>query len=65
MSDQLTKRRTKPEVAAERPKLRKVILLNDDFAPLPTVCNGQTATACDEKVGGDETNRKVHCGIWT
>lgn len=33
MSDNLTKPRVKPEVRTERPKLHKVILLNDDYTP--------------------------------
>ncbi len=33
MSDSLTKPRIKPTLKTERPKLHKVILLNDDFTP--------------------------------
>src|SRR5688572_25635234 len=33
MSDQTTKPRIKPTLKTERPKLHKVILLNDDFTP--------------------------------
>ena len=33
MSDSLTKPRVKPALKTERPKLHKVILLNDDFTP--------------------------------
>jgi ATP-dependent Clp protease adaptor protein ClpS len=33
MSDQVTKPRVKPTLKTERPKLHKVILLNDDFTP--------------------------------
>ena len=33
MSDSLTKPRVKPALKTERPKLHKVILLNDDYTP--------------------------------
>lgn len=33
MTDNLTKPRVKPKQKTERPKLHKVILLNDDFTP--------------------------------
>ena len=44
MSDQLTKPRVKTRVETERPKLHKVILLNDDFTPrefVVTVLKGE------------------------
>lgn len=33
MSDSVTRPKTKPKVKTERPKLHKVILVNDDFTP--------------------------------
>jgi ATP-dependent Clp protease adaptor protein ClpS len=33
MSDSVTRPKTKPKVRTERPKLHKVILVNDDFTP--------------------------------
>ena len=33
MSENLTRPRVKPKLETERPKLHKVILLNDDFTP--------------------------------
>lgn len=33
MSESVTRPKTKPKVATERPKLHKVILVNDDFTP--------------------------------
>ena len=33
MPDNLTKPRIKPEIETERPKLHKVILVNDDYTP--------------------------------
>jgi len=44
MSDSLTKPRVKTKVKTERPKLHKVILLNDDFTPrefVVTVLKGE------------------------
>jgi len=44
MSDQLTKPRVETKVKTERPKLHKVILLNDDFTPrefVVTVLKGE------------------------
>jgi ATP-dependent Clp protease adaptor protein ClpS len=44
MSDILTKPRVKTKVKTERPKLHKVILLNDDFTPrefVVTVLKGE------------------------
>ena len=44
MSDQLTKPRVKTKVKTERPKLHKVILINDDFTPrefVVTVLKGE------------------------
>lgn len=44
MSDTLTKPPVKPKLETERPKLHKVILLNDDFTPrefVVTVLKGE------------------------
>ncbi|RLP26228.1 ATP-dependent Clp protease adapter ClpS [Mesorhizobium sp. YM1C-6-2] len=44
MSDSLTKPRVKTRVKTERPKLHKVILINDDFTPrefVVTVLKGE------------------------
>jgi hypothetical protein len=38
MTDSITKPTTKDEIKVERPRLHKVILVNDDFTPSPGLC---------------------------
>jgi ATP-dependent Clp protease adaptor protein ClpS len=51
MADPITKSRIKPELKTERPKLYKVILINDDFTPrefVVTVLKGEFRLSEDQ-----------------
>ena len=54
MNDPITISRTKPDLKVERPKLHKVLLVNDDFTPrgfVVRVLKGNSAWARNRPAG--------------
>ena len=54
MNDTVTKRRTKVEIKTERPRLHKVILVNDDYTPREFVV---TVLKAEFRMSGDRAYR--------